>query len=68
MSKDKKSEKKRSAGRIKKASDNPVEEAMSHPSGPSLGEMLSGQEEKAPKKGKKKAENGSPEGGPIPVI
>jgi len=51
---------------IKKASSNPVKEAMGHPNGPGLKEMINGEEEKAPKK--KKSENGEPDGGPIPVI
>jgi hypothetical protein len=52
---------------IKKASSNPVKEAKGHPDGPSLPEMLSGEEQKAFKK-KRKPEDGAPEGGPIPVI
>ncbi len=50
---------------IKKASSDPVKEALGHPNGPSLQEMINRQEEK---KKKKKPENGEPEGGPIPVI
>jgi hypothetical protein len=52
---------------IKKANSNPVKEVKGHPDGPSLPEMLSGEEEKALKK-KRKSEDGDPEGGPIPVI
>jgi hypothetical protein len=52
---------------IKKASLNPVKEAISHPNGPGLKEMINGEEEKAPKK-KRKPENGEPDAGPIPVI
>jgi len=33
---------------VKPASANPVKEAESHPDGPSLEEMLNGQEEKKP--------------------
>jgi hypothetical protein len=36
---------------IKPASTNPVKEAKSHPDGPSLEEMLNGQEEKKPQPG-----------------
>lgn len=50
---------------IKKASSDPFKEALGHPNGPSLQEMINRQEEK---KKKKKPENGEPEGGPIPVI
>jgi len=50
---------------IRKASPDPVKEALGHPNGPGLSEMINGQEEK---KKKKKPENGEPEGGPIPVI
>jgi len=52
---------------IKKASKNPLTEAKGHPDGPSLTEMINGEEEKVlrRKKGKK---NDEPSGGPIPVI
>jgi hypothetical protein len=52
---------------IKKASKNPVTEAKGHPDGPSLTEMLNGEEEKTLRKkaGKKKED---PPNGPIPVI
>ena len=52
---------------IKKASENPVTEAKGHPDGPSLTEMLNGEEEKMlrRKKGKKKED---PPNGPIPII
>jgi hypothetical protein len=52
---------------IKKASEDPIKEALGHPNGPSLQEMLNRQEEKVLKK-KKKPEDDEPEGGPIPVI
>ena len=52
---------------IKKANPDPIKEAKGHPNGPSLQEMLSGEEEKVSKK-KGKPKNGGPEGGPIPVI
>ena len=52
---------------VKKANSNPVKEAISHPDGPSLEEMLNGEEEKA-SKNKKKPKSGEPDGGPIPVI
>jgi hypothetical protein len=52
---------------IKKANPDPVKEALGHPNGPSLFEMINGEEEKVLKK-RKKPENGGPEGGPIPVI
>jgi hypothetical protein len=52
---------------IKKASKNPVTEAKGHPDGPSLTEMLSGEEEKTLKK-KQGNINDDPSGGPIPVI
>ncbi|MBS1526615.1 MAG: hypothetical protein JST19_13245 [Bacteroidetes bacterium] len=51
---------------IKPASDDPVKEAIGHPDGPGLEEMLSGQEEKRltgnTRKGKK------PEDPHIPII
>lgn len=52
---------------IKKASKNPITEAKGHPDGPSLAEMLNGEEEKVlrRRKGKKKQD---PPNGPIPVI
>lgn len=52
---------------IKKASKNPLTEAKGHPDGPSLTEMINGEEEKmlGRKKGKTKED---PSGGPIPVI
>lgn len=54
---------------VKKANPDPVKEAIGHPDGPSLEEMLNGEEEKVLKKNKsKKAQNGEPDGGPIPVI
>ena len=52
---------------IKKASKNPVTEAKGHPDGPSLTEMLNGEEEKVLKKKKGQKKDG-PSGGPIPVI
>jgi hypothetical protein len=52
---------------IKKANPNPIKEAIGHPNGPSLQEMLSGEEQDVSKKARK-PENGEPEGGPIPVI
>jgi len=52
---------------IKKANPNPIKEAIGHPNGPNLQEMLNGEEEKVLKK-KRKPEDGEPEGGPIPVI
>ena len=52
---------------IKKASRNPVKEAKGHPNGPSLTEMLNGEEEKVLEKRKNKNTN-EPDGGPIPVI
>lgn len=51
---------------IKKASKDPVKEALSHPNGPGLSEMLNGEEEKAKKN--RRRENGEPDCGPIPVI
>jgi hypothetical protein len=54
---------------VKKANPDPVKEAIGHPDGPSLEEMINGEEEKVLKKNKaKKPGNGEPEGGPIPVI
>jgi hypothetical protein len=52
---------------IKKASRNPITEAKGHPDGPSLTEMLNGEEEKMlrRKKGKKRED---PLNGPIPII
>ena len=52
---------------IKKASKNPVTEAKGHPDGPSLTEMLNGEEEKVMRreKGKKRED---PPNGPIPII
>jgi hypothetical protein len=52
---------------IKKANPDPVEEALGHPNGPNLREMLNGEEEKVLKK-KKRPENNGPEAGPIPII
>jgi hypothetical protein len=52
---------------IKKASNNPITEAKGHPDGPSLTEMLNGEEEKMLRK-KKKKKNEDPPNGPIPVI
>lgn len=52
---------------IKKASKNPVTEAKGHPDGPSLTEMINGEEEKVLRT-KKGRENEDPSGGPIPVI
>ncbi|MBS1519453.1 MAG: hypothetical protein JST50_00540 [Bacteroidetes bacterium] len=51
---------------IKKASKNPVTEAKGHPDGPSLTEMLNGEEEKMLRKKKEKKED--PPNGSIPVI
>jgi hypothetical protein len=53
---------------IKKANTDPVKEAINHPNGPGLSEMLNGEEEKRPKNKSKKPEDGEPDGGPIPVI
>ncbi len=53
---------------VKKANSNPVKEAISHPDGPSLEEMLNGEEGKASKNKNKKLKSGEPDGGPIPVI
>jgi hypothetical protein len=52
---------------IKKASNDPVREAKGHPNGPSLTEMLNGEEEKVLEKRKNKNAD-EPDGGPIPVI
>ena len=52
---------------IKKASKNPVTEAKGHPDGPSLTEMINGEEEKVLRR-KKGGEKEDPSGGPIPVI
>jgi len=52
---------------VKKANSNPAKEAIGHPDGPGLEEMLNGEEEKA-SKNKKKPESGEPDSGPIPVI
>ena len=52
---------------IKKANPDPIKEAIGHPNGPSLLEMVNCEEEKVLKK-KTKPEDGDPEGGPIPVI
>jgi hypothetical protein len=51
---------------IKKASKNPITEAKGHPDGPSLTEMLNGQEEKVLRRRKGKKQD--PPNGPIPVI
>jgi hypothetical protein len=53
---------------IRKASTDPVKEALGHPNGPGLSEMINGQEEKTPKNKNKKPSDGEPDGGPIPVI
>jgi hypothetical protein len=54
---------------IKKASSNPVKEAIGHPDGPGLEELINGEEEKKLNKNKKiKPENGEPDDDPIPVI
>jgi len=50
----------------KPASDDPVKEALGHPSGPSLEEMLSGQEEKKLKPGKNSKK--APDNPDIPII
>ena len=50
----------------KPASNDPVKEALGHPSGPSLEEMLSGQEEKKLETGKKSKKN--PKNPDIPII
>ena len=52
---------------IKKASKNPVTEAKGHPDGPSLTEMINGEEENMLRR-KKGREHEDPSGGPIPVI
>jgi hypothetical protein len=52
---------------IKKASKNPVTEAKGHPNGPSLTEMINGEEEKVLRR-KKRVKKDDPSGGPIPVI
>ena len=52
---------------VKKANPDPLKEAIGHPNGPSLQEMLNGEEERALKK-KKKPEDYETDGGPIPVI
>jgi hypothetical protein len=52
---------------IKKASNNPVTEAKGHPDGPSLTEMLNGEEEKVLRR-KRANKKDDPSGGPIPVI
>ena len=52
---------------IKKASRNPITEAKGHPDGPSLTEMLNGEEEKVLRR-KKREKKEDPPGGPIPVI
>ena len=51
----------------KKAHPDPAKEALSHPNGPSLLEMIDGKEDQAPKKNKE-TDTGEPENGPIPVI
>jgi hypothetical protein len=53
---------------IKKASSDPVKEALGHPNGPGLSEMINGEEEKAPKNKNKERKSREPDGGPIPVI
>lgn len=53
---------------VKKASQNPVKEAIGHPDGPSFEEMINGEEEKVLKKKNKKPAKRDPDGGPIPVI
>jgi hypothetical protein len=52
---------------IKKASNNPITEAKGHPNGPSLTEMLNGEEEKMLRR-KKGNQKEDPPNGPIPVI
>ena len=52
---------------VKKANPDPIKEAIGHPNGPSLQEMLNGEEERALKK-KKNPEDDETDGGPIPVI
>lgn len=52
---------------IKKASNNSVTEAKGHPDGPSLTEMINGEEEKVLRRKKEKKKD-DPSGGPIPVI
>jgi len=51
---------------IKPASEDPIEEAMSHPNGPGLEEMLAGQEEKKLESGKNSRKK--PEDPNIPII
>lgn len=52
---------------IKKASNNPLSEAKGHPDGPSLTEMIDGQEEKMLERKKRKRKNNGSDGS-IPVI
>jgi len=52
--------------RIKPASEDPVKEALGHPNGPSLAEMLNGEEEKKPLKGKNSEK--IPDNPDIPII
>ncbi|MFI5159947.1 MAG: hypothetical protein ACHQHN_01660 [Sphingobacteriales bacterium] len=51
---------------IKPASNDPVKEALGHPNGPGLEEMLNGQEEKKLKPGQNSKK--APENPDIPVI
>ncbi len=53
---------------VKKANSDPVKEALGHPDGPSLEEMLNGEEEKKLKKKNQQPKSDDPDGGPIPVI
>jgi hypothetical protein len=50
----------------KPASEDPIEEAMGHPNGPGLEEMLGGKEEKKSKPGKNSKK--APDNPDIPII
>lgn len=50
----------------KPASEDPVKEALGHPSGPGLEEMLNGQEEKKLERGKNSKK--APDNPDIPII
>ena len=52
---------------VKKASNNPLTEAKGHPDGPSLIEMIDGQEEKILGRKKRKRKDNRSDG-PIPII
>lgn len=51
---------------VKKANPDPRKEAMGHPDGPSLQEMLNGKEEKNVRPNKDK--NSPPDAAPFPII